>query len=106
MVAVDVLEVSVLYCQNHYLLVIQDYFTKWAHAIPIPNQTATITAELVKVFSMSGLSKISSKTLTKVVTAIITAELVKVFSMFGLSKISSKTLTKVVTLTAPFFERR
>ena len=39
--------------------VIQDYFTKWAHVIPMPNQTApTITAELVKVFSMFGLPDI------------------------------------------------
>ena len=55
MVAVDVLEVPMSYRQNCYLLVVQDYFTKWAHAIPMPNQTApTITAELVKVFSMFG----------------------------------------------------
>ena len=31
-----------------YILVVQDYFTKWAEAIPLPNQiAATITRELV-----------------------------------------------------------
>ena len=45
--------------QNRYLLVIQDYFTKWAEAIPIPNQTATcITQEVVQVFSRFGLPAI------------------------------------------------
>ena len=59
MVAVDVLEVPMSYRQNRYLLVVQDYFTKWVHAIPMPNQTApTITAESVKVFSMFGLPDI------------------------------------------------
>ena len=59
MVAVDVLTVPDS-CQNHrYILVIQDYFTKWAEAIPLPNQTATtITRELVKVFSNYGLPEI------------------------------------------------
>ena len=47
MVAVDILQVPTS-CQNHrYILVIQDYFTKWAEVIPLPNQTATtITREL------------------------------------------------------------
>ena len=48
MVAVDILEVPVSFNKNRYLLVIQDYFSKWADAIPIPNQTADqITKELV-----------------------------------------------------------
>jgi hypothetical protein len=52
MVAVDILQLP-LSCQNNrYLLVIQDYFTKWAEAIPLPDQTASrITKELVKVFT-------------------------------------------------------
>ena len=52
MVAVDILEVPVSQNSNRYLLVIQDYKTKWAEAIPIPNQTAArITTELIRVFS-------------------------------------------------------
>ena len=42
-----------------YLLVIQDYFTKWAEAISLPNQTANrITSELIRVFSNYGLPDI------------------------------------------------
>ena len=52
MIAVDILEVPVSQHNNRYLLVIQDYMTKWAEAVPIPNQTAArITTKLVKVFS-------------------------------------------------------
>lgn len=55
MVAVDILKVPLSTNNNPYLLVIQDYFTKWADAIPIPDQTATrITEELIKLFSVYG----------------------------------------------------
>ena len=59
MVAVDILEVPLSSSKNRYLLVIQDYFSKWADAIPLPNQTADrITKELVKVFSNYGMPDI------------------------------------------------
>ena len=59
MIAVDILEVPVSQHNNQYLLVIQDYMTKWAEAVPIPNQTAAcITTELVKVFSCYGIPDI------------------------------------------------
>ena len=55
MIAVDILEVPVSSNNNRYLLVVQDYFTKWAEAIPLPDQTATrITAELIKLFCTHG----------------------------------------------------
>ena len=51
MIAVDILEVPISSNNNRYLLVIQDYFTKWAEAISLPDQTATrITTELIKLF--------------------------------------------------------
>ena len=59
MVAVDILEVPLSAANNRYLLVIQDYFTKWAEAIPLPNQTAElITKEIIKVFSIYGIPDI------------------------------------------------
>ena len=59
MIAVDILEVPLSYHNNRYLMVVQDYFTKWAEAIPLPDQTATrITGELVKLCSTLGLPDI------------------------------------------------
>ena len=56
MVAVDILQVPVSQHNNRYLLVIQDYMTKWAEAIPIPDQTAErVTKEFIKVFSRFGI---------------------------------------------------
>ena len=55
MIAVDILEVPLSTNNNRYLLVVQDYFTKWAEAIPLIDQTAArITGELIKLFSMYG----------------------------------------------------
>ena len=59
MIAVDVLQVPMSYQHNKYLLVVQDYFTKWAEAIPMPDQTATrITRELIKIFAVLGMPNI------------------------------------------------
>ena len=56
MIAVDILKVPLSSQNNCYLLVIQDYFTKWVDAIPLQDQTAKrITEELVKVFAKYGL---------------------------------------------------
>ena len=60
MIAVDVLKVSPSTCNNRYLLVIQDYFTKWATAIPKADQTATcMKTELTKLFSVMGLPQVA-----------------------------------------------
>ena len=40
MLTVDILEVPLSSHSNRYLLVVQDYFTKWAEAFPMPDQTA------------------------------------------------------------------
>ena len=59
MVAIDILEVPLSYCNNCYLLVIQNYFTKGANAIPLPDQPAVcITNALVKVFTDYSLPDI------------------------------------------------
>ena len=59
MIAVDILELPVSSRNNIYLLVIQDYFTKWAEAIPMKDQTASrITNKIVKVCSLFGIPKI------------------------------------------------
>ena len=59
MVAVDILQVPLSCHNNRYILVVQDYFTKWAEAIPLPNQmAATITRELVNIFSKYGMPAI------------------------------------------------
>ena len=59
MVAVDILSVPTSCSGNKCLLVIQDYFTKWADAISLPNQKAvTITNALVNLFAAMGLPDI------------------------------------------------
>ena len=59
MVAVDILSVPVSTSGNNCLLVVQDYFTKWANAIPLPNQKAiTITRALVNLFATMGMPDI------------------------------------------------
>ena len=50
---VDVLQIPMSYQHNKYLLVVQDYFTKWVEAIPMHDQTAQrITRELIKIFAV------------------------------------------------------
>jgi len=59
MIAIDVLKVLPSTRNNKYLLVIWDYFSKWADAIPMPDQTAAwIARELTKVFSVMGLPQV------------------------------------------------
>ena len=52
MIPVGILEVPMSTNGNRYLLVVQDYFTKSAEAIPLRDQTALrIAAELIKLSS-------------------------------------------------------
>ena len=54
----DILEVPLSSHNNRYSLVVQDYFTKWATAIALPDQTAIrITSILVKLLSEFGVLK-------------------------------------------------
>ena len=59
MLVVDVLEVPLSTNGNRYLLVVQDYFTKWAEAFPIPDQMARlITDILINLCARMRLPKI------------------------------------------------
>ena len=62
MLAVDVLEVPISGHGNRYLLVLQDYFTKWAEALPMPDQTAErIVRALIDIFSRFGIWHVFAK---------------------------------------------
>ena len=59
MLGVDVLKVPISSRGNQYILVIQDYFTKWPVAIPMQDQTAnTIVQALVSTFSTYGVPSV------------------------------------------------
>ena len=59
MLAVDILEVPLSPNNNRYLLAVQDHFTRWADAIPLPDQTTKrISSELVKLLSIYGLPQV------------------------------------------------
>ena len=59
MAAIDILQVLVSTINNKHLLVMQDYFTKWADAKPVRDQTAaTISTELVKLLCTYGIPEI------------------------------------------------
>ena len=59
MVAVDVLKVLISTNGNRYLLVAQDYFSKWPFAMMMPDQTAERIVRILrdKVFTLVGLPK-------------------------------------------------
>ena len=59
MLAVEVLELQISTHGNRYLLVVQDYFTKWAEAFPMPDQTPKhITNILIGLCATMGLPRI------------------------------------------------
>ena len=56
MVATDILEEPVSSNNNCYLLVVQDYFTKWVEVVPMPDQTTThIVSAITKIFCSLGI---------------------------------------------------
>jgi len=56
MVAVDILEVPVSPGNNHYLLVLQNHFTKWVEVVPMPDQTAArIVTTVTSIFCSLGI---------------------------------------------------
>ena len=59
MLAADILEVPVSRHNNRYLLVVTDYFTKWAEAVPLRDQTATsISAAVIKICCSFGIPNV------------------------------------------------
>ena len=59
MLAADILEVPVSRCNNRYLLVVMDYFTKWVEAIPLRDQTAaSISAAVIKLCCSFGIPEV------------------------------------------------
>ena len=53
---IDILKVPMSNRGNQYLLVIQDYFSKWPFAIPLPDQKAERIVRVLKdqVFTLVG----------------------------------------------------
>ena len=51
MVAVDIFEVPIS-SSNHYLLVVQGYFTKWVEVVPMPDQIATHIVPAITKYSV------------------------------------------------------
>ena len=59
MLAADILEVPISHHHNRYVLVVMDYFTKWAEAIPLRDQTAaSISAAVIKICCSFGVPDI------------------------------------------------
>ena len=59
MLAADILEVPISRHHNRYLLVFMDYFTKWAEAIPLRDQTAaSISAAVIEICCSFGVPNI------------------------------------------------
>ena len=82
MITVDILEVPISTRNNRYLLVVQDYFTKWAEAIPLQDQTAaSITAELVKLFTVFGQPNILHSDQGRNFESTLLAETLKAFGV-------------------------
>ena len=59
MLAADIMEVPVSRRNNRSLLVVMDYFTKWAETVPLKDQTAaSISAALIKICCVFGIPEV------------------------------------------------
>ena len=59
MIVVDIVEMPISSSYNRYLLVVQDHFTEWVEAIPLPDQTAVrIARGFIKLFSVYGYPQV------------------------------------------------
>ena len=82
MVATDILKVLVSANNNRYLLVIQDYFTKWVELVPMPDQTATrIVSAITKIFCSLGIPEVLHSGLGKNFESVLLRETLKAFGV-------------------------
>ena len=57
----DLVKMPVSKSGNNYLLTVMDYFTKWSHAVPIPDESArTVVSELYNTSMVMGFPAIYS----------------------------------------------
>ena len=90
LVAVDVLKVPMPIQGNEYILVAQDYFTKWPFAVPKPDQRAERIVRILKdqVFTIVGPPEKLHSDQGQNFESLIQSELCKAFSLTPLLIIS------------------
>ena len=79
MVAADILKVPVSSNNNHYLLVVQDYFVE---VVPMPDQTAThIVSAITKIFCSLGIPEVLHSDQGRNFESLILRETLKTFGL-------------------------
>ena len=83
LVAVDVLKVPMSLQGNEYILVAQDYFTKWPFAVPMPDQRAERIVRILKdqIFTIVGPPEKLHSDQGRNFESLILSELCKAFSL-------------------------
>ena len=60
-VGMDLVKMPVSKSGNNYLLTVMDYFTKWPHAVPIPDKSArTVASALYNICMVMGFPAVYS----------------------------------------------